>query len=132
MVNSVKPGGKILIMIYNEFSIYRLIHNPIQFLTRLALLNFKNNQYNWSEKNKSIRAVNDQNEHGEAAPYTAYSSKREFTSRIDSKWNVKSENISGYSLFRILIINRRRFLSLVRIAGGLDLYAFGVKCADPQ
>lgn len=130
LVKSVKPGGKILVMIYNEFSLYRFIHNPIRFLNRLFLSTLKK-KYSWSEQDKDIRAVNDSNEQGEAAPHTAYSSKQLFHSRLDSNWQVTTENISDFTLFGVPF-KRKTFLPIMRIAGGLDLYALGVKCADRE
>lgn len=125
LVNSVRPGGKILVMIYNEFSVYRFIHNPIRFLKRYVLSNFKKS-YTWSENSKSVRAVNDSNEQGAPAPHTAYSSKQLFYSRIDSTWTVDTQNISNLPLLGL----RNTLLPFVRNGGGLDLYALGVKCAD--
>jgi SAM-dependent methyltransferase len=130
LVSSVKPGGKILVMVYNEFSFYRFVNNPLRFMHRVFLTKSKKN-YSWSEKDNSIRAVNDTNDIGEAAPHTAYSSKSIFESRLDSKWNVKSENISGFRLFGRLI-DRKKLLPIVRLSGGLDLYAMGIKSADPK
>jgi 2-polyprenyl-3-methyl-5-hydroxy-6-metoxy-1,4-benzoquinol methylase len=125
LVKSVKPGGKILVMVYNEFSLYRLIHNPIRFLNHLILSMLKK-KYSWSEQDKAVRAVNDSNEHGVAAPHTAYSSKQLFHSRIDSTWTVNTENISDLPRLGL----RNKLLPFVRNGGGLDLYALGVKCAD--
>ena len=129
LISSVKPGGKILIMIYNEFSLYRLFNNPRRFLSHLISSLLKKS-YSWSEKDKSVRAVNDSNDQGVAAPHTAYSSKQLFYSRVDSTWTVNSENISDFALFGVRF-HRKNLLPFVRIAGGLDLYASGVKSADP-
>ena len=130
LIGSVEPGGKILVMVYNEFSFYRLLKNPLRFLLRLTESKFRK-KYTWSEHDGPIRAVNDSNDEGVAAPHTAYSSKRLFTSRSDSKWNVNSENLSDFILFKKLI-SRRKLLYFVHIFGGLDLYATGIKLPDPE
>ena len=128
LIGSVKPGGKILVMIYNEFSVYRFIKNPVKFLFHLMLSGFRR-QYSWSEKDENIRAMNDSNERGEAAPHTAYSSRRFFLSQRKSQWKVKSENISNVMIFR-KHIRRESMLRYVKLVGGLDLYALGVKTED--
>jgi len=125
LISSVKPGGKILVMIYNEFSIYRFVHNPLRFLKHFMLSILKKS-YTWNENNKSVRAVNDSNDQGIPAPHTAYSSKQLFYSRLDSTWTVNTENISNLPLIGL----RKTLLPFVKIGGGLDLYALGVKCAD--
>ena len=130
LVGSVKPGGRILVMVYNEFSIYRLFSNPFKFVKRAILVRSRN-IHNWNELDNSIRAANDKNDIGEAAPHTSYSSKRLFHSRLDSKWSVKSENISSFTLFG-KFIDRKRLFPIVQQAGGLDLYAMGIKCVDPK
>jgi len=128
LIGSVKPGGKMLVMIYNEFSFFRLLNNPMRFIHRLIESKFRKN-FTWSEYDGNIRAVNDSNEQGIAAPHTAYSSKRLFTSRTDSSWRVNSENISDIMLFK-KHINRKKLLHLANIFGGLDLYATGIKLPD--
>jgi len=126
LIGSVKPGGKILVMIYNEFSVYRFVHNPIRFLKHLMFSILKKS-YTWSEKSKSVRAVNDSNDLGIPAPHTAYSGKQLFHSRLDSTWTVNTENISNLPFIGL----RKNLLPFVRIGGGLDLYASGIKSADP-
>jgi SAM-dependent methyltransferase len=126
LISSVKPGGKILVMIYNEFSVYRFVHNPIRFLKHLMFSILKKS-YTWSEKSKSVRAVNDSNDLGIPAPHTAYSGKQLFHSRLDSTWTVNTENISNLPFIGL----RKNLLPFVRIGGGLDLYASGIKSADP-
>jgi SAM-dependent methyltransferase len=125
MIDSVKPGGKILVMVYNEFSFYRFLNNPIRFFRRLTESKFKR-IYSWSEIDGTVREVNDSNDKGISSPHTAYSSKRMFTSRTDLKWSVTSENLSDFMLFN-RHINRKKLLHLVKFFGGLDLYATGIK-----
>lgn len=128
LVNSVKPGGKILVMVYNEFSLYRLVKNPLRFCQRFAASKF-GQRHTWSESDGPVRGVNDSNDEGIPAPHTAYSSKRLFTSRSDSTWKVNSENLSDFILFK-KHIGRKSLLRFVKNFGGLDLYATSIKTAD--
>jgi SAM-dependent methyltransferase len=128
LINSVKPGGKILVMVYNEFSFYRFKNNPLRFMRRLIESKFRIN-HTWSEHEGTVRAVNDANDQGIAAPHTAYSSKRLFTSRKDSKWTVTSENLSDFILFD-RHISRKSLLQFAKFFGGLDLYAIGIRSQD--
>jgi 2-polyprenyl-3-methyl-5-hydroxy-6-metoxy-1,4-benzoquinol methylase len=129
LIGSVKPGGKILVMVYNEFSLYRLVKNPVRFFLRFLQSKFGQN-YTWSENDETVRSVNDSNNQGSAAPHTSYSSRRLFTSRSDSKWKVNSENLSDFIIFE-KYFERRKFLHIVKNAGGLDLYATGIKGPKP-
>jgi SAM-dependent methyltransferase len=128
LINSVKPGGKILIMVYNEFSLYRLLKNPLRFCRRLIDSKFEQN-HTWSESDGPVRGVNDSNDQGIPAPHTAYSSKRLFTTRQDSTWKVNSENVSDFMLFKKRV-GRKNLLRYVKNFGGLDLYATGIKGLD--
>ena len=130
LIASVRPGGKILVMVYNEFSFFRLLNNPMRFIHRLIESKFRKN-LSWSEDEGNIRAVNDSNKEGIAAPHTAYSSKRLFTSRTDSSWSINSENISDFMLFN-RYISRKKLLHFTTFFGGLDLYATGIKLPDPD
>jgi 2-polyprenyl-3-methyl-5-hydroxy-6-metoxy-1,4-benzoquinol methylase len=128
LINSVKPGGRILVMVYNEFSVYRFIRNPLKFLLHLSSTGLRR-RYSWNEADKSIRAMNDSNEIGEAAPHTAYSSRRLFKSQKNSRWKVKSENISNVMIFK-KHVKRENLLPFVKIKGGLDLYALGIRSSE--
>jgi len=128
LINSVKPGGKLLVMVYNEFSLYRLVKNPLRFCRRLINSKFKQN-YTWSESDGPVRGVNDSNDQGIPAPHTAYSSKRLFTARQDSTWKVNSENVSDFMLLK-KHVGRKNLLRYVKNFGGLDLYATGIKGPD--
>ncbi len=128
ILRMVKPGGKILIMIYNEFSLFRFVKNPLGF-TKHLLESFLRKKYTWIENDKKVRGVNDSDSDGNAAPHTAYSTKKLFHSRLDSKWNVRSENISDFVILK-KVINRKRLLPIVKKYGGLDLYAFGTKTSE--
>jgi hypothetical protein len=86
-------------------------------------------RYSWNEADKSIRAMNDSNEIGEAAPHTAYSSRRLFKSQTNSQWKVKSENISNVMIFK-KHVKRENLLPYVKIKGGLDLYALGIRSSE--
>jgi ubiquinone/menaquinone biosynthesis C-methylase UbiE len=125
LIRSVKPGGKILVMVYNEFSLYRLVKNPLRFFLRFLQSKF-GQHYTWSENDETVRSINDSNDQGVAAPSTAYSSRSLFTSRSDSNWKVNSENISDFTMFG-KHFERSRLLHFVKNAGGLDLYAIGIK-----
>ena len=112
-------------MIYNEFSLYRLFNNPYRYLLRLLTSRLRK-EYSWNEKDEATRAVNDTNDFGQAAPYTAYSSKKIFETRQDSTWEIRCENIADFVILGKLI-QRQKLLRFVKKVGGLDLYAVGIR-----
>lgn len=122
---SVKPGGRILVMVYNEFSAIRFIRNPQRFV-KSFIQRISGTRNQWNELDPHARASNDANEVGQAAPYTIYCSKKTFSSRNDSTWEVSYENFSDFVIFGRLF-KRDRFLRLARKIGGLDIYAKGTK-----
>lgn len=128
LIRLVKPGGKILIMVYNEFSLFRFIHNPLRFVKHLVQSTL-GRQYTWTEADKNVRGVNDSDLEGNPAPHTAYSTKKLFHSRLDSSWNVRSENISDFIVLKKMV-KRENLLPFVKRFGGLDLYALGTKTSE--
>lgn len=70
----VKPGGKILIMVYNEFELKRIINRPRRAL-RHALTRRTQPHATWPEMDEKARGANDTDSKGRPAPFTNYSTK---------------------------------------------------------
>ena len=124
-ISYLNPGGKVLIMIYNKFSIYQIQNYPLKTLkSYLQHLFFGTNI--WEENSEKVRAINDSNDRGEAAPSTSYAHRKIFSHK-NIKWKREIRNTNHVTFPGGIIIKRERLLSnLARIAG-TDIYAFGEK-----
>jgi SAM-dependent methyltransferase len=123
--NIVKPSGKILLMIYNEFDFRRWIRRPIRTLGHLMNSYFKKD-YSWNEENGVMRALNDADLDGNPAPYTVFSTKRFFLQFENAgfKYKVIRKNFHDYS-FISRVFRRSNLLGLPASIMGCDLYAIG-------
>lgn len=124
--NMIMPGGRSLVMVYNEFEFRRIIGRPL-----LATLNFSRSMLNRShvfhEQDFGWRGRNDSNSQGESAPFTSYQSKKFFHSKKRlCTYSVQKENFHAFSFLgrsfprSKLLKHPFRFL-------GTDLYASGIR-----
>ena len=124
---AVVPGGKILIMVYNEFDLRRIIKKPLRtlFHSLESLFGFKTT---WQELESKMRGLNDADASGESAPYTAFSSKKFFfpASGFATSFHVYRNNFHDYSSYHHSL-KRKNLLGLPARLVGTDLYAFGQK-----
>ena len=121
----VKPGGKILIMVYNYSQPKRVLFNPIMFISNIIYVLF-NKQFSFEEKNRLVRKASDKNLKGEAAPITTYASRKIFSNRNEFNYTftLKNSHKLGY---KFLYIPRRFVLTFLSPFIGTDIYARGIR-----
>lgn len=126
--NCVSPGGLILIMIYNEFDLRRLLSKPFRSMKRMNEYLSKSKNF-WEEDDAVLRGANDVNLAGDPAPSTAYATKQFFKSREQYGWrySVRRENFHRIPLLGRAPITRRLLLGWPAHLFGCDLYAVGVR-----
>jgi len=121
----VKPGGRLLIMIYNYAQPKRILHNPLLFVAnKLNVVQKK--QFSFVEKSEFIRRASDKNTKGDSAPLTIYSSKDFFMHGKIVKYSctLKNSHKLGYKSF---YIPRNWALKYFSSIFGTDIYARGIK-----
>jgi hypothetical protein len=124
----IKPGGATLIMVYNVFQLRRILLHPFRTIKEFYHSSrfSKESKFIFEELDMKIRGKADSNREGDAAPYTAFASRKLFNQRLDMKYKVELQNFH-----RIPIISR--FISrdfLMRHLSkylGCDIYALGKK-----
>jgi SAM-dependent methyltransferase len=118
----VKEDGQILIMVYNHFEISRVVKRPIRAIADYFELKI-GNKLAFNETEVGLRAANDSNSEGIAAPHTEYATKSFFNS-LDGgfRYSTKLENfhqptglLSG--------VKRTSLLGLPSKLFGTDIYA---------
>jgi ubiquinone/menaquinone biosynthesis C-methylase UbiE len=122
------PAGKAIIMLYNRYSLRRVLAFPKMVLKRM-LLRCSGVPVQGSLA-QAIRALYDVNQQGDAAPHTDYVSRAE-ARRLFScfrETHIESQNCHSVSLLRgRLIIPRERLLNTVGRTVGTDLYIEALK-----
>ena len=121
----VKPGGRILVMIYSYSQPKRILYNPIFFISNMINVLIKR-QFCFEEKNSLIRKASDKNLKGDPAPITTYSSRELFSNRKEVYYtsSLKNSHKLGY---KFLYIPRSFVLKYLSPLVGTDIYARGVK-----
>ncbi len=121
----VKPGGRILVMIYNYSQPKRILYNPIFFISNMMSVLIRR-QFYFKEKNSLIRKASDKNLKGDPAPLTTYASRELFLNREEVYYNcsLKNSHKLGY---KFLYIPRNFVLKYLSPFVGTDIYARGVK-----
>lgn len=111
----LRPGGAVMLMIYNRTSYRRAKMAAAELPARLR---------GRSGDEEEMRGAYDRNAEGEAAPATEYTSKREAKELLGdfSKVNVRRENFD-YTKY----VPRERLLGWPAHLAGLDLYITAVK-----
>ena len=121
----VKPGGRILVMIYNYSQPKRILYNPIFFIANMKNVLIKR-QFHFEEKNSLIRKASDKNLKGDPAPITAFASRNLFSNRkeVDYTSSLKNSHKLGY---KFLYIPRNFVLKYLSPLVGTDIYARGIR-----
>jgi SAM-dependent methyltransferase len=124
----VKPGGRILVMVYSYSQPKRILYNPLFFVSNMINVLLQKSFY-FDEKNKFIRKASDKNSKGEPAPITTYSSRKMFLSRAEFKYtsSLKNSHKLGY---KFLYIPRKFALKYFSPLIGTDIYARGIRLKD--
>ena len=125
------PNGQILVMVYFAFQPRRWVMHPFRtFLELLKTFKYLGNQtLVFTENDKKLRAKADVNQAGEAAPYTAFSSRKLFMNRNHIEYDVTLNNFHRVP-FLSRLIPRDFFLKYFANLGGCDIYALGLKKID--
>ncbi|OIQ81307.1 ubiquinone biosynthesis O-methyltransferase [mine drainage metagenome] len=124
----VKPGGEILIMVYNEFELRRILTRPHQAVGH-AITRHTQPNATWPELDEKIRAANDTDSKGRSAPFTNYSTKTTWKtiSERGVEYRVTRENFRRIPVpgVRGGQIPRKWLLGLPARIVGTDLYVEG-------
>ena len=124
----VKPGGKILIMVYNEFELRRILERPGRALGH-AMIRHKQPNATWPELDEKARSANDTDSSGRPAPFTNYSTKRTWKTisgrRVE--YRVTRENFHAIPFRRAPggQLPRKWMLGIPARIAGTDLYVEG-------
>jgi SAM-dependent methyltransferase len=126
----VRPGGNLLVMVYNEFELRRIMRKPIRTLFHGVQCAFRVKTM-WQEDDSVMRGLNDANLLAESAPSTAFASKKFFdsVSQQNTIWEVTRNNFHDVSKYHRLL-TRERCLGWPSRLLGPDLYAMGYKSAE--
>ena len=121
----VKPGGRILVMIYNYSQPKRILYNPILYISNIINVLIKRKLY-FEENNSLIRKASDKNMKGDPAPITSYASKDFFLNRKEIHYTsaLKNSHKLGY---KFIYIPRNIVLKYLSPFVGTDIYARGIK-----
>lgn len=126
----VKPGGRLLIMIYNYAQPKRILHNPLLFFAnKLSVI--KKKQFAFAEKSEFIRKASDKNTKGDSAPLTIYSSRYFFIQERVAKYSCTLKNSHKIG-FKSVYIPRNWALKYFSMIFGTDIYARGTKVKDVE
>jgi len=123
----VKPGGRILVMVYYYAQPKRILYDPFNFISNIINL-LVNKQFHFEEKNRLIRKSSDKNLKNEPAPITTFSSRKLFSTRKDFKYTCSLQNSHrlGFKYFHIsrnfVLKHFSRFIGVCIYARGTRLY----------
>jgi SAM-dependent methyltransferase len=128
--NLLSDEGQLLLMVYYAFQPRRVLMHPVKtsrefFASRKSLGQRK---VVFEELNGRMRAKADANKSGDAAPYTAFSSRKLFEGREDVSYFVELNNFHHIPMVS-KFIKRDIFLKYLSKYLGCDIYALGRKKA---
>jgi SAM-dependent methyltransferase len=124
----LKPGGILLFMVYNKFSLRRWLNWPLvnlrEFLSELGLMPAKR------LSTEAERRCYDSNSKGDAAPETVFSSSQELRAMLSSYSTVHicKQNSDDFIVQGRIFASRSRLLATVGRLAGLDLYVEAKAC----
>lgn len=121
----VKPGGRILVMVYNYLQPKRVLYTPI-FAASNVISVFLNKKFCFEEKNRSVRKASDKNLKGDPAPITTYTSRKLFSVRKEFEYTTSFENSHKLG-YRRFYIPRKFVLKHLSHLIGTDIYARGTR-----
>jgi 2-polyprenyl-3-methyl-5-hydroxy-6-metoxy-1,4-benzoquinol methylase len=124
----LRDNGTILVMVYYAFQPRRCLVHPLRTLKEFVQTSFQGprNRLIFEEHDAKLRARADANQAGEAAPYTAFSSRRLFNNRVRVEYEVELKNFHRVPILSGFL-SRNFFLKYFSRFAGCDIYAFG-KC----
>ncbi len=118
----LKPGGRALIMLYNQFSLRQWVRWP--FLTAQAFANETYQGITRAGSTERQRKAYDASHNGAAAPETEFFSIKRVHRMCSgySRTRIQKHNCDPIVLFRKIVISRERLLPYIGRTAGLDLY----------
>jgi SAM-dependent methyltransferase len=122
--NLVRPGGRVLIMTYGEFTPRRLISDPRRSRRHWADLRSGRQSW-WQEEDAEARRAHDANSEGEAPPSTAFASTKAWRSLLAEGTDIRvsRRNFNQVALPRVGIgLSRSLVLKTFGRTWGIDLY----------
>jgi SAM-dependent methyltransferase len=123
----VKPGGKVLIMVYYCFMPKRVVLHPLRCIKEViktAILSGE--KIVFDEQDYRMRKSNDRNTSGAGAPITAYTSKKYFHERRSVLYKARLRNSHQLRFFG-LTVSRKFLLKFISPGLGVNVYARGIK-----
>lgn len=126
----LKDKGTILVMVYYAFQPRRCIVHPLRTLKEFTQTCSKGSRKKliFEEQDVVLRGRADANQAGEAAPYTAFSSRKIFSKGRGIKYNVKLRNFHRVPILS-RFLKRNFFLKYFSRFIGCDIYALGKRNA---
>jgi SAM-dependent methyltransferase len=126
--NLLNENGILLVMVYYAFQPRRMVLHPFRTLREFfQTLHFRSqSRYIFEETDERMRGRADSNSSGQAAPYTAFSSRKLFTNRNQMKYNYKLHNFHHIPIFS-KFFHRNFCLKYLSHFFGCDIYAIGQK-----
>jgi SAM-dependent methyltransferase len=124
----LRPGGKLLCMVYNAYS-YRRLYQARRETIRYAFRELLGYRGVAEARTSKERAAYDVNTVGDAAPHTDFVSRRSlrYLCRQFSRFAAQSENIDNGTPFEKAPPRRELLKTLWPRLCGLDIYATAVK-----
>ena len=121
----VKPGGRILVMVYYSFMPKRVFMQPYKTLKEFwHSIARSNSQTSWLEINSDMRRHSDENSAGVGAPITAYTSRRFFSGRNLVSYKTRLRNSHRIKISRYEIPRNFVLKTISRLVG-VNIYARG-------
>jgi SAM-dependent methyltransferase len=123
----VKPGGRILVMVYYSFMPKRILMQPYKTFKEFRhSVSRSNSQFSWLEMNSNMRGHSDKNSAGVEAPITAYTSRKFFSARNRVSYKTRLRNSHRIKIWRYEI-PRNIVLKTISWLIGVTIYARGEK-----
>jgi SAM-dependent methyltransferase len=129
--NLLNENGTLLVMVYYAFQPRRIILHPLRSIKEFfQTLRFSSQtRYTFEEIDEGMRGRADSNSAGQAAPYTAFSSRKLFINRGQVKYNYKLHNFHHVPILSKLI-SRKFCLKYFSHFLGCDIYALGTSISS--
>jgi SAM-dependent methyltransferase len=120
------PGGKAVVMLYNQGSFRKLAQLRARYVWELLTRRGRPRSFG-----EAVRGRYDSNSAGSAAPHTDFVSRSDVRRRLFARFSsvrIDVQNFDGYALFRgRIVIPREKLLGNIARVLGTDLYIVATK-----
>ena len=120
------PGGKAVVMLYNQGSFRKLAQLRARYVWELLTRRGRPRSFG-----EAVRGRYDSNSAGNAAPHTDFVSRSDVRRRLFARFSsvrIDVQNFDGYALFRgRIVIPREKLLGNIARVLGTDLYIVATK-----